>query len=205
MLAVAGEKQLSKELFIECGLLAAGRFNLELAVGVVAQRADGLPLAAGLEIRGAQFGGPALLRLLELFALADRLLSPAQNGFDKMQLACGKRLVAGAASCGLPDPFRGFGEVLFEGADAQHGFIQPLTSLLLQQPPHMEKSFQLELESHHSAMVSRDSMVRSMRGISPGPCRVKALRLGITVMARSRSGSAPFWYAPMRMRSSERV
>lgn len=132
-------------------------------------------------------------------------MCPAQNGFDKMQLARGKRFAADAASGRLPDPFRGFGKVLFEGADAQHGFIQALTCLLLKQSPHVEKSFQLELESHYSAMVSRDSMVQSIRGISPGPCRVKALRLGITAMARSRSGSAPFWYAPMRMRSSERM
>lgn len=52
---VAGAKQLSKEEFIERGLLAAGRFNLELAQSVVAQGADGLPLTTGLEIRGAQF------------------------------------------------------------------------------------------------------------------------------------------------------
>jgi len=84
-------------------------------------------------------------------------------------------------------------------------FLQPQLMLPLEALPHSQKHFERESEGHKSQLGSASS--RSMLSLSLtaslAPCSRKRFSPGKTARAWSSSGSLPFWYAPMRIRSSD--
>lgn len=190
---VAGVNQLGQKGIVQGGLIAAGLLGQELAKRILPQCADGFSLTPGSEVGGSKFGGAALLQLLLALALGDGLLGLAQNRFDELQLGGRNPLLRRTLGRSVAAPLRGFGQTVLQGAQAHDGFLEALAGLAFEQKPDAEQSLELKLEAHYSAMVSSAAMVRSMDGISAFPWRAKARKFGITCMARSRSGSEPFW------------
>jgi len=123
---------------------------------------------------------------------------------------CGRRALRqllGLASAHFCDPLVHVLEQVTCSGQVLVGCAQPQFLLMFHALPEVKHRFEGKTEGHKSQLgkASSRATVSAKVVASPGLCTRNRCSSGISASALSSVGSLPFWYAPMRMRSSEAV